>query len=138
MSAERSLFERIDRAGEERERTLGIQTDQLLDSVLKHLQKMLNVRQGSVPTLPAYGLPDFNDLAYRFPNAIIELQRAIKTSIEQYEPRLMRVRIRHVPDNENPLNLRFEITAQLVTGEDNAPIWFETSLNTAGRVSIRG
>ena len=138
MSGERSLFERIDRAGEERERTRRVQTDQMLESVMMHLQKMLNVRQGNVPALPAYGLPDFNDLASRFPNAINELQRAIKTSIEQYEPRLKRVRIRHVPDEENPLNLRFEITAQLVAGEDKAPIWFETSLNTAGRVSIRG
>jgi type VI secretion system protein len=85
-----------------------------------------------------YGMPDFNDMASRFPEAVVEIQRALKTSIEQYEPRLKRVRIKHLPDAADPLHLRFEITAQLVTGEDDAAIWFETALDTSGQISIRG
>lgn len=138
MSSERGLFERIDRAGEEQGRTLRVDQEEMVNSVIEHLQKMLNVRQGGVAALPSYGLPDFNDLAFRFPDAIFELQRSIKRSIELYEPRLARVRIRHVPDDENPIDLRFEITAQLIAGEDKPSVWFETSLDTTGRVSIRG
>jgi type VI secretion system protein len=83
-------------------------------------------------------MPDFNDLVVQFPEAILEIQRAIKLSIEQYEPRLKNVRIKHVPDDDNPLNLRFEITAQLVTSEGKTALWFETFLDTAGQISIRG
>jgi type VI secretion system protein len=138
MAREWSLLERLDRAEEKGGRSLHVNREQVVDSVLNHLRKMLNVRQGSSPALPLYGMPDFNDLAARFPEAIAEIQRAIKVSIERYEPRLKKVRIKHLSDDEDRLQLRFEITAQLVAGEDNPAIWFETSLNTVGRVTIRG
>lgn len=135
MASERSLLERLDRAGEAVRRTLRVNTDQEADSVLRHLQKMLNVRQGSAPALPLYGMPDFNDLAARFPEAVVEIQRAIKLSIEHYEPRLRKVRISHLPEDDDPLNVRFEITAQLVTGDSDPAIRFETSVDTSGRIS---
>jgi type VI secretion system protein len=138
MAREWSLLERLDHTEEQGRRSLHVNREQVVDSVLKHLRKMLNVRQGSAPALPLYGMPDFNDLAGRFPEAIVEIQRAIKVSIERYEPRLKKVRIKHLPDDEDRLQLRFEITAQLVAGKDNSAIWFETSLDTVGHVTIRG
>jgi type VI secretion system protein len=99
---------------------------------------MLNTRQGSVPAQPDYGLPDFNDLAVTFPDAIFELRRIIKQSIELYEPRLSRVKVEHVKDEENPLALRYEITAQLNLDNENASVWFETTLDSQGRVKVRG
>jgi len=138
MAFEQSLLERIDLAGQEAGRSLRINPERLAASVLQHLRKMLNVRQGNVPTLAAYGMPDFNDLVAKFPEGIIEIQKAIKTSIEQYEPRLKKVRIRHVPDEENPLSLRFEIMAQLLMGKGEASMRFETSLDPSGMISVRG
>jgi type VI secretion system protein len=138
MAHERSLLERIDEAGQSLGRSLHIDPEKAAESVLQHLRKMLNVHQGNVPTLPTYGMPDFNDLTVQFPEAIVEIQRALKSSIEQYEPRLKRVRIRHVPDEENPLTLRFEIIAQLAVGEGAAALRFETLLDPSGMVSIRG
>ena len=138
MAFERSLLERLDRAGEEVRRTLHVNLEHEVGSILAHLQRMLNVRQGTAPALPLYGMPDFNDLAVRFPAAVVELQRAIKLLIEQYEPRLRKVRIQHLPDDDDPLKVRFEITAQLVTGEADPAIRFETSLGTSGKISIRG
>lgn len=138
MASERSLLERLARAGEQRGRSRHMNREHAADSVLQHLRKMLNVHQGSVPTLPMYGMPDFNDMASRFPEAIQEIRQVLKTTIEQYEPRLKRVRIDHLSDTADPLHLRFEITAQLVTGEGDSAIWFETALDTSGRMSIRG
>ena len=138
MASERSLLERLDRAGgtvQGEGRRLRVNSDREAQSVLEHLQRMLNVRQGNAPALPRYGMPDFNDLATRFPEAIVELQRAIKTSIEYYEPRLRKVRIQHVPEDDDPLSVRFEITAQLITGEDDPAVRFETAVDTSGRVS---
>jgi type VI secretion system protein len=135
MGLERTFFERLDLAGKE-ERSLRPNPGREAQSVLAHLRKMLNVRQGGVLTAPLYGIPDLADLAFR-QDAIRELQKAIKLSIEQYEPRLKKVVVEHVPDNEDPLNIHFRITARLVTGENNPPVQFQTSLDTVGKVSIR-
>jgi type VI secretion system protein len=138
MSQELSLFERLQHPDEAADYKLKINVNRAADSVLTHLRNMLNTRQGSALTVPDYGLPDFNDLAVTFPDAIFELRRVIKQCIEQYEPRLSRVKVEHVKDEENPLSLRYEITAQLNLGDENASVWFETTLDAQGRARIRG
>lgn len=138
MSQEQSLFERLQNPDEGGEYKLKINVNKAADSVLAHLRNMLNTRQGSVPTLPDYGLPDFNDIAVNFPDAIFELRRIIKQCIESYEPRLSRVKVDYAKDEENPLSMRYEITAQLNLGDENANVWFETTLDSAGRVKVRG
>ncbi len=109
----------------------------LLASVLQHLQKMLNVHRGSVPLWPSYGMPDFNDMAAQFPDAILEIQQAIQTSIRRYEPRLHQVRVRYVPDDTERFRLRFEITAHLAVPGEMPVVWFESLLDTSGYVVIR-
>jgi type VI secretion system protein len=138
MNHEQSLFERLQDPDSSSEYKLKINVNKAADSVLTHLRHMLNTRQGSSPALPDFGLPDFNDLAVTFPDAIFELRRVIKQCLEQYEPRLSRVRVDYVKDEENPLNLRYEITAQMNLGEENTNVWFETTLDSQGRVKVRG
>ena len=138
MAFERSVFERISRPDEYNDYKVEVSAERLSESVLRHLQQMMNVRQGSVPTVPDYGLPDFNDIAMRFPDAIVELRRAIKQCIERYEPRLAKVKVDYVPEENDPLTLRFEITAQLRVDEKRTPVWFETTLNSAGKVAVKG
>ena len=138
MSQEQSLFERLQNPDEGGEYKLKINIHKAADSVLAHLRNMLNTRQGSVSSLPDYGLPDFNDIANDFPDAIFEVRRIIKQSIESYEPRLSRVKVDYVKDEENPLSMRYEITAQMNLGDENANVWFETTLDSAGRVKVRG
>lgn len=134
---ERSFFERLVNPDEFNNLTAHVDPDKVARSVLRHLKQMLNTRAGSAATLPDYGLPDFNDLVLRFPDAILELRRAIKLCAEKYEPRLTNVKVDYLPDEENPLGLRFEITAQLVIDGERAGIWFETTLNSAGKVAVR-
>jgi type VI secretion system protein len=138
MSHEQSLFERLQNPDAASDYKLKVNVNKAADSVLAHLRHMLNTRQGSAPALPDFGLPDFNDLAVTFPDAIFELRRVIKQCLEQYEPRLSRVRVDYVKDEENPLNLRYEITAQMNLGDENANVWFETTLDSQGRVKVRG
>lgn len=132
------MFERLQSPDESAEYRLKANANKAADSVLNHLRNMLNTRQGSTLTLPGYGLPDFNDVAANFPDAIFELRRVIKQSIENFEPRLSRVKVDYVKDEENPLSMRYEITAQLDLGDDNAQVWFETTLDSQGRVKVRG
>lgn len=136
MVTERRLFERLKHAGKSDERSAHLSTQVMADSVLQHLRKILNMRQGSVPTRPDFGLPDFNDMFFQFSNAVPEIQQEIKRCIELYEPRLDNVRIEDRTDQKEPFNLRFEITARLLTGEGETAVRFETSLERTGRVRI--
>jgi type VI secretion system lysozyme-like protein len=66
-----------------------------------------------------------------------ELAKAIKEAIRRYEPRLMAVRVRHVPDEHNPLNLAFQISARLTVGDKKRPVSFETIMTESGRIRVR-
>lgn len=138
MPGERTLLERLGNPETNAPRTTRENTDRLAESVLTHLQKMLNTRQGNVLTLPDYGIPDLSEVVHSFPDSIVQMQEAIRTSIEKYEPRLRKVRVKYVDPGEDLLKLRFEITAQLVTAKEKASVWFETMVDSSGQVEIRG
>lgn len=110
---------------------------ELIESVLLHLQKMLNTRQGSSAAIPDYGSPDFNDLLLQFPSAIPEIRKQIKTAIDRYEPRISGAQVRHVPDADHPLTLRFDISGHVQVGDDRVKIGFETVLDDAGHFRVR-
>jgi type VI secretion system protein len=83
-------------------------------AVVAHLGQMLNTRQGSSLTCPDYGLIEVSEVLHDFPEAIGLMQRAIKNSIQQYEPRLKNVQVRHIKsDALQSMILEFEITGQL-------------------------
>ena len=137
MAQERTLLERIDNPQQGGYR-LTADPHKTVESVLEHLRKMLNVRQGSVCTLPDYGIPDLNSLFMQYPDAVLALRRIIRESLEKYEPRLRRVNVRYIPDEDDPLILRFEITARLAMDEKDSPIRFETVVGDNGEVRVRG
>ncbi len=137
MAFERTLLERID-APDDDSRRLQVDSGRLAQSVLRHLERMLNVRQGSVVTLPDYGVPDVNDLATQFPDALTAIRRVIKQSIEQYEPRLSRISVQYVANEDDPLDVRFKIAARLAVDDTDEPITFETGISNSGRLWVRG
>ena len=137
MAQERTLLERIDNPQQGGYR-LTADPHRTVESVLEHLRKMLNVRQGSVCTLPDYGIPDLNSLFMQYPDAVLALRRIIRESLEKYEPRLRRVNVRYIPVEDDPLILRFEITARLAMDEKDSPIRFETVVGDNGEVRVRG
>ncbi|MBU2710570.1 type VI secretion system baseplate subunit TssE [Zooshikella harenae] len=138
MTAERCLFERIINAETVNQRTLAFDEHKLQKSILSHVQDMLNVRQGSVMALPDYGMPDFNDLVSQFPDAIIQIKQAIKEYLSLYEPRLSTIRVEHYEDADNPLVLKFGITAEVVTENQRSRISFETELAGSGQARVKG
>ncbi|MCP3867685.1 MAG: type VI secretion system baseplate subunit TssE [Gammaproteobacteria bacterium] len=136
MAHEQTLLERM--AGDYREPGLEVDPGRLAASVMGHLQRMFNVRQGNVEMLPDYGLPDYNSLNQEYSNAIIEFRKAIRRSIELYEPRLKHVSVRHVRDDEDPLKVKYEISARLVVRGRSRPVTFKTVLGDRGRVTVNG
>ena len=102
-------------------------------SVLEHLRVLLNSRRGEAPTVPEYGVPDITDLVHTLPSGIAGLTRALRDTILAYEPRLKNVNVRSVESDE-PLVLRFEITARLVEG--NRVLKLQTRVRAGGKIEV--
>ncbi|MFH1143580.1 MAG: type VI secretion system baseplate subunit TssE [Candidatus Eisenbacteria bacterium] len=135
MPRERSLLERLqqpDQAG----RTIHDDTRLRVDSVLANLRRLLNSRHGIARTRGDYGIPDLTEVVHSFPEAIGQMRTAIRTAIERYEPRLRRVNVRSVETPDDPLSLRFEITAELIGSDERASVWFETRIDPSGEVEL--
>lgn len=109
----------------------------IVDSVLEHLQRILNTKQGNVPIADDYGVPDFTDLRHFSSESVREIERSIRQTIQKYEPRLKAVRVSFVPQDEDNLSLRFQIAAKLVS-ESKTQVFFETVIDSEGKIDIRG
>lgn len=92
---------------------------------------MLNSRHGHAPAQPDYGVPDLNEFMFSFPESITTMKQAIERSIEKYEPRLKNVKATWVADEENSLNIRFEISARLALEKGNVQLKFATQVSKA-------
>lgn len=132
---EERLLERIRSAEREPLRRGGDNQRRCIDSVLSHLQRILNTRQGNVPIAGDYGVPDFLDFLQTYPDSVIEIERNIRNAIDKYEPRLSGTTVTYIPDEEDGLTLRFQIIACL-TVESGRKVFFETVVDTDGRIRI--
>jgi type VI secretion system protein len=107
-------------------------------AVTEHVVRMLNTRQGSCLTCPDYGLIEVSEVLYDFPDAVGIVQRALKNSIQQYEPRLKNVQVRHVKNEyAHEMVLQFEITAQLHLPDGRRQsLRFATTVDGSGNVKM--
>lgn len=108
----------------------------LVGSILDNLRCVLNSRVDCCLSRPDFGMPDFNDLVGRFPDALAIIASAVRAQIEMFEPRLSEVAVRHVPDLSNPLNLAFRIHATLALEQGARRLSFDTVLNNNGYVNL--
>jgi type VI secretion system protein len=108
----------------------------IVDSVVRHLQRILNTRQGNVPIAEDYGIPDLLDFLQTYPESVREIERALKLAIQKYEPRLQAVKVRLVPQEEDILSLRFQIVAKLST-ETRRQVLFETLIDADGKIDVQ-
>jgi len=106
-------------------------------SILAHLQKLLNTRQGDSPSAPGYGVTDFADLVHGFPSTIQQLARTIRSTILEFEPRLRNVTVRHMPDDD-ALSLHFEIAAQLAQARATRTLRLATTVKPGGQIDVSG
>lgn len=110
----------------------------LEQAVVSHLIRMLNTRQGSSLTCPDYGLIEVSEMLHDFPDAIGMVQRAIKNSIQNYEPRLKNVQVRHIKNEQmQAMVLEFEITGQLHYPDGRrSALRFSTAVDQSGNVKL--
>ena len=131
-------MERLANGGADRSLGAVDRSRELADSILEHLSKMLNTRQGHALVNSDYGMPDITDLAETQSEATDRLCLAIKSCVEKYEPRLKRpVRVTFVGSADDRTNLRFEIVATLLTRDAKARVRFETTVEASGHIRVR-
>ena len=107
-----------------------------VDSIIDHLQRILNTRQGNVLIADDYGVPDFLDFLQTYPDSVREIEESIRSAIDKYEPRLSGASVTFIPREDDDLTLRFQIIAFLAL-EGDRQILFETVVDTDGRVRVR-
>ena len=135
---EERLTERIRSWKKAPDRRGGPDSRRMIDSIIRHLERILNTRRGSAPIAEDYGIPDFTDLRSGFPEAIRDLERTIRDTLQKYEPRLRSVRVKFIPQEEDMLTVSFQIVARLILEEEKDPVVFESIMDPDGRVTIRG
>ena len=132
-----SLLTRISHAADPHSNDRHTWKDHDLETaVIGQISRMLNTRQGSSLTCPDYGIVELSEIVHDFPDAIGIMQRAIKNSIQLYEPRLKNVQVRHIKNEAtHAMLLEFEITAQLQLPDGRKQaVRMSTSMDDNGNV----
>jgi type VI secretion system protein len=136
MPSDRSLFDRLRHPDAASARSIQQRSERIADSVLAHLQRLLNSRHGDSPAIPDYGIPAFEA---EHVTTSADMQREIERSIREYEPRLEGVRVRTLPrDPDDPLRVRFQIDARLVTAQEKVKVRFTSQIDPRGEWKVTG
>nr|WP_285836152.1 type VI secretion system baseplate subunit TssE [Larsenimonas suaedae] len=99
-----------------------------VESIKHHLVRLLNSHPGNCESRPTLGLMDFNDATVGTLDLELTIQRAIKSCIERFEPRVDNVDVRVMPRDE-PLSLRFQIRANVRVPDDMGRATIDLVLN---------
>jgi len=139
MLNSRTLFDKLNNPRTNEPLSTTQNTEVLAESILFHLTRMLNTRQGGPMIQPQdYGMVDITEISTRFPDSIADVQKAIRTTIEKYEPRLKNVQVEHIGEGDDLQTLKFKITAQLADKKGRDSIYFETVIDPTGEVQLNG
>lgn len=85
-------------------------------SIQDHLVRLFNARQGVLPHLPDYGLPDLTAVYQQMPYSINDLVDSVKKTVEKYEPRLKRIKVAVMPVDDTDFVIRLEISGSTWDG----------------------
>ena len=102
-------------------------------SIKDNLTRIFNTREGLLPHLKGYGLPDISEIYRTMPHGVERLEEAMTATIEKHEPRLHKVKVLRHRDAEHSLTLAFSISGE-VPGYGN--VTFQTTFFTNGQSSI--
>jgi type VI secretion system protein len=134
---ERRLLERIASWGAGEARTNETQVDVLVNSVMSHLSRLLNTRQGSVQIDPLFGVPDFTNLAGTTAmGSTREIEEEIRRMVLRYEPRIKSPRVTLNREETDVLAIRFALEGALEVDDRTIPLRISTTVGANGRVSV--
>lgn len=106
-----SLFDRIQGKGASSSSDGRLR--ELLNSIQKHLNEVLNSRPGACQSAVDLGVIDLNDATATSSDFRKSIEKAIKDCIENYEPRISAVTVQSLLNHGDPLQLSFHISAHV-------------------------
>jgi type VI secretion system protein len=135
--SDQRLLERISRWEEGADYTARPGADVLVRSLLRHLQRILNTKQGSVQIDDTFGVPDYTNLAGSLlPGTPQEIEVGLRQVIERFEPRLKSPQVKLMSGGEDPLSLRFELSGTVAVDDRDIPIHLSTVVAANGKVNV--
>lgn len=109
-----SLFERLESdAPRYRQASDADQAQRRIEGIKRHLEQVLNARQGCSQSSPELGLRDFNGVTQGSSDLVIAISADIRRSVEAFEPRIKVTGVRYQPDPDLPLELNFRLDCQV-------------------------
>jgi type VI secretion system protein len=134
---EKRLLERIVEYEVGGGRSRVARADLMIGSIIAHLSRILNTRQGSAQFDPEFGVPDFTNLATNFElNSMGAIANNIARTIARYEPRLRSPRVAPVRSAGNQLALTFSIEGSIALDQRDIPVRLATQVSPDGHVSL--
>ena len=125
-----SLFERLEPdAPRYRPGTADEQARQRIDAIKRHLEHVLNARQGCSQSSPELGLRDFNGAAQGSSDLVIAISADIRRSIEAFEPRINVIAVRFQPDPDEPQRLSFHLDCQVQLDHRDQQVQIDVALH---------
>jgi type VI secretion system protein len=106
------------------------------DPVRTHLALLLNTRQGALPNLPDYGLPDVSSYYSGYPASLGALRGLIQKLIEKYEPRLLNPRVRLIGSDNREFRASFLITGEIEEDGEATQVQYRTTISSTGHAAV--
>jgi len=105
-------------------------------SIIRHINEILNTRQGSCEIHDDMGIPDFmNTPGSTLTQTADNLVESITEVLIKYEPRITDVKVTFEPEPGNYLNLRFRLEAVL-KNKKTEKVVLETQVSSDGLVRV--
>lgn len=134
---ERRLLERISHWADGEERTSQTRVDILLHSVMNHLRRLLNTRQGSVLLDEQFGVPDFTNIAGGLSaGSNRQIEEAIRRMVLRYEPRIKSPKVTLAQSGSDVLSISFQLEGMLEVDQRDIPVQLSTVVGASGKVSV--
>lgn len=122
-----SLFERIQ--NEDISLSVRYHLRDLVLSIRRNLQNILNTHPGACQSASALGIVDLNDATIGTMDMVSKIQSVIEDCILDFEPRIISVDVQPLVNEDNPLLLHFRIDAVLSVEDVNSPVVFSLHLD---------
>lgn len=104
-----------------------------IDTIKRHLETLLNARQGCSQSSPGLGLPDFNGNHMASGDLLIQVSADIRRAIQRYEPRIRVQTLHAVRDVNAPLDLLFRLDCQVQIDSRAEQMRLELLINSHNR-----
>ncbi|WP_025856734.1 type VI secretion system baseplate subunit TssE [Pseudomonas sp. CHM02] len=125
-----SLFERLEPdAPRYRPGSADEQARQRVEAIKRHLEQVLNSRQGCSQSSPELGLRDFNGVTQASNDLVVAISADIRRSVEAFEPRIKVTGVRYQPDPDLPLELNFRLDCQVRVNHKEELVQIEVAMH---------